>query len=348
VPKFAVKQDPQNPRQFDILGPSCSDPGSQKPLGKKAFPAASKLKAKAENLKEKAEKAHEDYKKAGAGGNFNEDCNARMVDMPYGLMNPEAAKNEEKSAGKELKEALGLRRTARVPPSQSVWGLAVHGKSGTYAFDSGGKHAADYIYAVPQGNGLPADYYVCDSRVNPTACALIGGNMRHACAEWYDPQQCHFCEDHGTSLTCEIRGWNPTYKEWTRVPIYPRDLLGEQYRGEFRDVMGAPMWASIKIAKKSLKSVKEMPDYMVTDLEPMVAIKQWQKGPKQPPNQIMSIIGEFSSALADSVSESQCPDPGLVATFSACHLTTDPKGCERKLAERKKAHEKRVDAKHFL
>merc|ERR1719235_390838 len=184
------------------------------------------------------------------------ECNARLMDMPYGMSNPEAAKDETKG----FMDVIGKRRMARVPPSKSVWGLAVHGKSGTWPFDTGGVHAADYIYSVPQGNGLPHDYYVCDSRTNPTACALIGGNLRHACAEWYDPRQCNFCEDHGKSITCEIRGYNPKYKEWARVPIYPRDLLGEQYKGEFRDVMGRPMWASITIPKWTLRApTKQMP-----------------------------------------------------------------------------------------
>merc|ERR1719247_1398398 len=155
---------------------------------------------------------------------------------------------------------LGLKRPARAEPSRSVWGLAVHGLSGTPFFDSAGVHARDYIYSIKQGNGLPDDYYVCDSRTHPSQCALIGGNLRHACAEWYDPRQCNFCEDHGKSLTCAIRGWNNKYKEWARVPIYPRDLLGEMYRGEFRDVRAVPMWASITLPKAALhKPPKEMP-----------------------------------------------------------------------------------------
>lgn len=103
----------------------------------------------------------------------------------------------------------------------TVWGMAVHGMSGTPTFDTGGLHANDYVYEVRQGHGAPADYYLCDSRDKPQYCALIGGNMKHACAEWYDPRQCNFCEDKGDSLVCTIRGWNAKQNKWAKVPLYP-------------------------------------------------------------------------------------------------------------------------------
>lgn len=169
----------------------------------------------------------------------------------------------------------------------TVWGLAVHGKSGTPWFDSHGIHASDYIYQIPQGNGLPPDYYVCDSRVNPQACALIGGNLRHACAEWYDPFACHFCEDHGDSLQCEVRGWNQKFKAWERVPIYPRDLLGELYRGEFYNTVDRALYASINIPKVELqKGVKELPWYMLMDAEPHEVVEIYGKGTTLPPKAI--------------------------------------------------------------
>jgi len=203
-------------------------------------------------------------------------CNARLTDMPYGLMSPEAKKGESRS----LKAIVKLKRPVNASPSRSVWGLAVHGLSGTPFFDSGGNHISDYIYSIKQGNGLPNDYYLCDSRVHPQACALIGGNIRHACAEWYNPEQCEFCEDVGSSIQCEIRGWNNLYSEWVKVPIYPRDLLGEMYRGEFADVMSRPLWASITIPKVALtKPVKELPYYMTTNFEPHELIKLWKAGP---------------------------------------------------------------------
>lgn len=226
-------------------------------------------------------------------------CNARLVDMPYGLMSPEAKKGESRS----LKAIIGLKRPVRTAPSRSVWGLAVHGLSGTPFFDSGGNHISDYIYSIKQGNGLPDDYYVCDSRVHPQACALIGGNIRHACAEWYDPEQCGFCEDNGSSIQCEVRGWNNLYSEWVKVPIYPRDLLGEMYRGEFADVMSRPLWASITIPKAALKKpVKELPYYMTTNFEPHDLIKLWKDGPSE-------TLGSAKGLITGS----KAPDPTLLA-----------------------------------
>merc|ERR1719408_41944 len=188
------------------------------------------------------------------GKKVNDGCNARLTDMPWGLMSPEAKKGEKKS----LKMMLGLKRPARAEPPRSVWGLAVHGLSGTPFFDSGGNHISDYIYSIKQGNGLPDDYYLCDSRTHPQGCALIGGNLRHACAEWYNPEQCQFCEDLGSAIRCEVRGYNNKYDEWVKVPIYPRDMVGEMYRGEWADVMARPLWASVTIPKWELRRpVKE-------------------------------------------------------------------------------------------
>lgn len=266
-------------------------------------------------------------------GSDQADCNSRLVDMPYGLMNPESAKDETKS----ISQYLGLRLATRVEPSQSVWGLAVHGKSGTFAFDSGGTHISEYIYSIPQGNGLPHDYYVCDSRTHPSACALIGGNLRHACAEWYDPRQCNFCEDHGSSLTCELRGWNSKYLEWAKVPIYPRDLLGEQYKGEFRDVMGSPMYASITIPKWVLRApVKEMPQYMVQDYEALKEVEQMHLGPDSPPN---SLIAPFVDASV--------PDPVFAATEAFQRPSCVP-GCPRQTARDERRDRRRVSARDFF
>jgi len=225
-------------------------------------------------------------------------CNARLEDYPYGLMNPEAVKDEKKT----IAMALGLKRAVFASPAQTVWGLSVHGKSGTYAFDNHGTHATDYIYKIKQPNGLAPDYYVCDSRTSPQHCALIGGNMQHNCAEWYDPRMCNFCQDHGAMLTCQIRGWSSKFMEWARVPIYPRDLLGEMYRGEFRDVAGRPMWATITLPKELLRNeAKDMPDYMVMDSDPMKIELKYNNGPAEPQH-----------ALLAFATGSEAPDPQLV------------------------------------
>merc|ERR1711988_1764259 len=198
---------------------------------------------------------------------------------------------------------LGLKRPARADPPRSVWGLAVHSLSGTPFFDSGGNHISDYIYSIKQGNGLPDDYYLCDSRTHPQGCALIGGNLRHACAEWYNPEQCQFCEDLGSAIRCEVRGFNNKYDEWVKVPIYPRDMVGEMYRGEGADVMARPLWASVTIPKWELRRpVKEMPYYMVTDYEVKDLIKLWEFGPTPPPH-----------AAKAFAMESSMPDANLMA-----------------------------------
>eukprot|EP00929_Paragymnodinium_shiwhaense_P100026 TRINITY_DN62026_c0_g1_i1.p1 TRINITY_DN62026_c0_g1~~TRINITY_DN62026_c0_g1_i1.p1 ORF type:complete len:380 (+),score=42.63 TRINITY_DN62026_c0_g1_i1:114-1253(+) len=190
-------------------------------------------------------------------------CNARMLDMPYGLFNNDVGK----------RKAFSI-TTARAKPiegelSQSVWGFAVHGKSGTWAFDSYGPKAADYLYQVPQGKGAPSDYYLCDSREKPQLCALIGGNLKRVCAENYDPVQCNECEDLGTHLRCQVRGWNDLFKQWSRVPIYPRDLLGELHRGEWKDVLARPLYASVVFSKESLtKKIKTLPENLITGKGP--------------------------------------------------------------------------------
>lgn len=316
--KFSAERDSNYGLTFDKVDPPCAPPkkGEKDSAGAAAAAAA---KAGGASFWEKSNSADK--------------CNSRLIDMPYGLMNPEAAKDETKSMG----QVVGVTRAARVEPSRSVWGLAVHGKSGTFSFDSGGTHAADYIYSVAQGNGLPADYYVCDSRTHPSACALIGGNLRHSCAEWYDPRQCNFCEDHGSSLTCEIRGWNAKYREWARVPIYPRDLLGEMYRGEFRDVMSRPMWASITIPKWTLKApVKEMPSYMVQDSEPLEAVSAWKKGPNA-----------TQHAAAAMMTESRGPHPLFMASALALQGLPDSQN-SRKRTAREQKQSRRAIAEAFF
>lgn len=58
-----------------------------------------------------------------------------------------------------------------------------------------------WVAFLSQGMGAPSDYYLCDSRERPQHCALLGGNMKRACAEWYDPRQCNYCEDRPCSQT---------------------------------------------------------------------------------------------------------------------------------------------------
>merc|ERR1719387_2476572 len=161
-------------------------------------------------------------------------------------------------------------------PEETVWGIAVHGGSGSWAFDSSGPHAADHIYRIPQQDGSEDDYYVCDSRQNPKVCALLGGNLRRACAENYDPISCNFCVDHGATLTCEVRGWSHRFQEWVKVPVYPRDLLGELYRGEWKDVLNRPLWATFTFPKAALRlqDAKELPDSFVDEVGPAKMIPE--------------------------------------------------------------------------
>merc|ERR1712224_232282 len=85
---------------------------------------------------------------------------------------------------------------------------------------------------------------------------------------------CNFCEDNGDSLTCEVRGYSAKLDAWNRVPLYPRDMLGELYRGEWRDTFNRPKFASITILKKDLMGdIKDMPSYMVKESEAMDAVK---------------------------------------------------------------------------
>eukprot|EP00747_Dinoflagellata_sp_TGD_P192012 gnl/TRDRNA2_/TRDRNA2_56242_c0_seq2.p1 gnl/TRDRNA2_/TRDRNA2_56242_c0~~gnl/TRDRNA2_/TRDRNA2_56242_c0_seq2.p1 ORF type:complete len:328 (-),score=52.48 gnl/TRDRNA2_/TRDRNA2_56242_c0_seq2:69-1052(-) len=257
-------RDKDDPR-YDKPGPVCEDkslmPGEQPKIpddaGGGALGAVAEAKDKAGAAASAVGKVASniaslamDTGKATDG----HDCNARMVDYPYGMVNPEGTRVGA-SKLREANQALPL----------TVWGMAVHGKSGTWAFDNHGPHAAEFIYEARQGKGAPSDYYLCDSRDGrPQQCALIGGNLRHACAEWYDPHMCDECEDHGSTIVCAVRGWNNRRQRWVKVPIYPRDLLGELYRGEWRDVFSRPMWASVEIPKAALrKGVKQMPDALL-------------------------------------------------------------------------------------
>lgn len=37
------------------------------------------------------------------------------------------------------------------------------------------------------------------------------------------------------------------------MPIYPRDLVGELYHGEWHDVVAKPLFASVEISKRGLR-----------------------------------------------------------------------------------------------
>jgi len=191
-----------------------------------------------------------------------DNCNARAVGYPWGLDNPEASKALTKRLNGGYHEEV--RKPVEAPAPWTIWGMAVHGKSGTWAFDSGGRHAYEYVYEVPQGGYAPSDYYLCDSREHPQHCGLLGGNLVRGCAEYYDPISCPYCEDNGTSLTCQVRGWDPRSGTWAKVPIYPRDLLGELYRGEWRDLYAKPSWASVTLRKADLLKVKKLPKGLIT------------------------------------------------------------------------------------
>ena len=141
---------------------------------------------------------------------------------------------------------------------------------------SGTEKICDFIYRIPQEEGMlsiwpfekkgrmpfrhskPAsytgrdDYYICDANGNPRMCALLGGNLR-TCLYNYNAKACPYCEDLGNALRCEIRGWNTQHKLWERVPIYPRDLLGETYRDQWRNVYARPMLATVDIPKALMR-----------------------------------------------------------------------------------------------
>ncbi|CAK0875454.1 unnamed protein product, partial [Prorocentrum cordatum] len=282
APKFGSEPDPDDLR-FQRPKPPCEP----EPEGEGDGGVAGGLSALATAAN--AASALVGEGSAGAGSP-PANCSARMLDMPYGLANPEATDRDISA----LSALVGRSPKAvnEVMPN-TVWGMAVHGMSGTWAFDSHGNHAADYVYEVPQGKGAPSDFYICDSRTNPKACALIGGNLRHACAENYDARQCDFCEDKGEMLKCTIRGWNAKWGKWSRVPIYPRDLLGELYRGEWRDVMARPMWASVEFRKVDLVNpLKKLPDHMIGD----GAGKQGFSKPG-PPTQTPSTLNIFADCM---------------------------------------------------
>eukprot|EP00927_Polykrikos_kofoidii_P072624 TRINITY_DN68726_c0_g1_i1.p1 TRINITY_DN68726_c0_g1~~TRINITY_DN68726_c0_g1_i1.p1 ORF type:complete len:473 (-),score=68.01 TRINITY_DN68726_c0_g1_i1:63-1445(-) len=247
-------------------GPPCQqpEPADQNEMPKDKKPAARGGKSSGvKSLFGKLAARSLEAAKGGAGTLLSPgmQCNARTFDMPHGLYNNEAGKLKKRS----LLEILNPSREAPAEASlpESVWGVFVGGKSGTWGF---GADSPRYLYQLPQGRGAAADYYICDSPDKPHHCALIGGNMRRACAEWYDPGQCSECEDLGTSLRCDVRGWNEPYKHWARVPIYPRDLLGELHPDEWRDVLGRPLFASVVFPKDAfMGDVKMLPEYLVDD-----------------------------------------------------------------------------------
>jgi len=121
---------------------------------------------------------------------------------------------------------------ADVKPPLTVWGVAVHGKTGTWSADSGTPQIWDHIYRIPQHNAdqprerqsildgkfpipipgflqdqLPIgvysgrdDTYICDSRRWPNHCGLIGGNLWN-CLDNFEEATCgSFCEDKGDRL----------------------------------------------------------------------------------------------------------------------------------------------------
>ena len=70
---------------------------------------------------------------------------------------------------------------------------------------------------------------------------------------------------------CDVHGWNTFHDMWTKVPVYPKDILGEMYRDEWRDFYGRPMTVKVEIPKSiatNVSNFKVMPSYMVTDAKP--------------------------------------------------------------------------------
>jgi hypothetical protein len=56
-------------------------------------------------------------------------------------------------------------------------------------------------------------------------------------------------------LSCEVRGWNTIQDRWDPVPLYPRDILGELYRDQWRDTYPRMMKAKVEIPKNVLQGV---------------------------------------------------------------------------------------------
>ncbi|CAD7950311.1 unnamed protein product [Amoebophrya sp. A120] len=237
-------------------------------------------------------------------------CNARFLDMPYMMKN--AVADFQGSVYTMIKSNYYLNAAAQLAgitkfpvdatPAQTVWGTAIHGKTGSWSMDSGTPEIYDHIYRVPQYlPGFPPamlekaipkamkimageleygyvgkdDTYICDSRDNPSQCALIGGDL-WKCLKHYDAKKCHFCENAGDSLRCEVRGWNSHGEFWERVPIYPRDVLGEMFRDEWRDFYARPLMTQVDIPKSITRNVtnfKTLPWYMVQDAAPEYDLK---------------------------------------------------------------------------
>lgn len=199
-------------------------------------------------------------------------CNARMLDVPRGRVSPSRSE-----PGPSIGVPAGAPTVAE-EPMHTVWGTAVHGQAGTWAFESQGPHATDFVYQLPQGHGAPPDFYLCDSPTEPKHCALLGGNMKHACAEWYDPQQCNFCEDKGETLRCHVHGWSASTGQWTRVALRPEEVLG----ASFRDVKVQPLWASVELQKRGLEHAKTLPAHLVSE-GPAQEVLASQGRPARPP-----------------------------------------------------------------
>lgn len=265
VPKVGWKPDANDPLSFEVPKGSCELPAPKlPPLG--GGGSWTDLAGQVGDTIEAVGNAATMVQSMLAGSATNSECNARMVDMPYGLFNPAAeSKSGLGGTADKLLSFVGAEKQMKVKLPLTVWGQAVHGMSGTWAFDSGGLHSTDYVYKVEQGKGAPDDFYLCDARDRPQHCALLGGNLKHACAAWYDPKQCDFCEDLGDELKCDVRGWNHKEMKRARVPIYPRDLLGELYRGEWKDVWMRPVFASVRLKKAGLMGeIKKLPAQLVT------------------------------------------------------------------------------------
>lgn len=70
----------------------------------------------------------------------------------------------------------------------------------------------------------------------------------------------------GAELHPADRGVHPVHPVLVQVPIYPRDILGESFRDEWRDYYARPLIATVEIPKEITHNVtnfKLMPQYMV-------------------------------------------------------------------------------------
>lgn len=124
-----------------------------------------------------------------------DNCNARLVDLPYKMRNPIAdlqdsgyTKLKRNWAVNKIVQGLGFSSLpVDATPAQTVWGQAVHGKTGSWAMDSGTEYIYDHLYRIPQYNpGFPPKFL---EKAIPDKILKLRTNKRgERCGEFGDIQ----------------------------------------------------------------------------------------------------------------------------------------------------------------